>query len=65
MSERRVPCPDCGGVGTLDDRKGNEYTCPECEGRGKVEPERIRSFGSDPSEEELQAQTLDEGLDGD
>lgn len=35
-----VDCPDCGGVGELEDRKGREYTCPSCKGKGKTDEEQ-------------------------
>ena len=36
MNIQLIDCPYCDGVGRLEDRKGNEYTCPDCRGKGTV-----------------------------
>ena len=33
---KQVECPDCEGMGLLEDRKGNEYACPSCKGKGTI-----------------------------
>ena len=33
---KKVDCPDCGGTGELEDRKGNLYTCRYCKGKGTI-----------------------------
>lgn len=47
---REVDCPDCDGVGRLEDRKGKEYTCPSCKGKGKIHEE---SYEKDQTETDL------------
>jgi DnaJ-class molecular chaperone len=37
-----VECPDCGGVGTYEDRKGNERPCQSCKGKGKLDDSLIK-----------------------
>ena len=42
-NQNEIECPDCDGVGTLEDRKGIEYTCPACKGKGSIRNEREKS----------------------
>lgn len=47
-----VLCPDCDGVGWLEDRKGNEFACPFCKGRGEVSKDIVKeSLNGNQTEE--------------
>ena len=45
-----VDCPDCEGVGILEDKKGNEYPCPGCKGKGKIDAKLLKKDSSKESE---------------
>ena len=50
-----VECPDCGGVGIYEDRKGNEHPCNSCKGKGKLDASLVKKeIGKETSEEEDQ-----------
>lgn len=37
-----VECPECGGIGIVEDRRGNEHTCPSCKGKGKLDENLLK-----------------------
>jgi len=46
MSSENVICPQCDGVGSIENTKGKEEACKYCKGRGFVPKE----MGNDSEE---------------
>jgi DnaJ-class molecular chaperone len=56
-----VECPDCGGIGIYEDRKGNEHPCNSCKGKGKLDASLIKKeVGSETNSKETSSKESEE-----